>query len=99
MMRSHFRYYLRRMRMVDYKFRAECLADVAAFKLELDVRRVALEFEIKVITPGLPDVEVLLKNPDMSLGTLLYYMRLVTDTHVMQETLAPAAYYTGEREG
>ncbi len=84
--------------MTDYKFRAECIADVEGLQRTLDKNRVPVQMEIEQIDPDLPDVEVYLKTSNVSISTMRYYMRLNRDSHVMVQTLAPADCYTGERD-
>ena len=84
--------------MTDYKFRAECIADVEKLQKTLIAENVPAKMEIKQIDRWKPDVEVYVKTSNLSISTLRQYMRRNHDGHVMVQTLAPADCYTGDRD-
>ncbi len=80
-----------------WKFRAECASDVACWILEVNATTDRKLVGLRITTPVLilPDVEVSFSTDDPY--GLVGPMHAVADGHVMWETLAPAARYTGER--
>jgi hypothetical protein len=77
-----------------YRFRAECQDDVDELR-----RLLGAKFGRITITnsPPFPDVEVELRI-GLSLEELRDVMRRVVDGHVMVQTVARTAEYTGERD-
>ena len=84
--------------MSTFRFRAECMHDVTALLRRISVKRV----EVVLLEEGLPDVEATVEEPwqyrKLDLEGLRDVCREVEDGHVMVETLAPIAKYTGERK-
>lgn len=76
-----------------YRFRAECQVDVDELR-----RLIGTKFDRTTIvnTAPFPDVEVEIET-SLSLHELQDLMRQVVDGHVMVQTVASAAEYTGER--
>ena len=75
---------------MKYKLRAECLLDILKlFK-----------------TCHFPNLKIEMKAPDCTLEfesvsgieELKFFIKQIPDSHVMIETLAPLAEYTGERK-
>lgn len=81
--------------LTPYKFRAECFSDVARWFLAAEIPGFFCEPVIKGCKTH-ADVTVEFRSM-ASLGDLRESMRKVADCHVMAETLAPLAEYTGER--
>jgi hypothetical protein len=84
--------------MTKYKFRAECVSDVEAFKDNLRELGTFSLFVKQMQIDGIPvpDVEVELEV-DSNMEQVLDTMRRVVDSHVMIQTLELAANYTGDR--
>lgn len=83
------------MPMHVYKFRAECLGDLNN-ALELISNEWTCWFDCRKITPGFPDVEIILVS-DKSLQELRDILSGGEDLHVIVETLNEINKYTGER--
>lgn len=77
-----------------YRFRAECEHDVDELRRILGMRVTKI---IKINEPPFPDVTVDVYSK-LSLEELRDAMRQVEDGHVMVQTVAPRATYTGERD-
>ena len=76
--------------MTTYKFRSECLHDISKL-LEL------LPLKIKIEkTSMFPDCIAEITS-ELSMAEIKQVMRKVPDSHVMIETIAPIAEYTGYR--
>lgn len=81
--------------MANYKFRAEAPADVIRLANILGEELWAIEMSRP--DPGKPDVEVEIEI-GITLQELRQIMGTVPDGHVMRQTVALAAEYTGERD-
>jgi len=86
--------------MTAFKCRAECMRDVGQLLLRIHAERI----EVVPIVPGggTPDVVLTIEDPSMQgkaldLATLRAVLRILVDSHIMEETLATVAEYTGER--
>lgn len=82
----------------QFKFRAECLADVREKWLAALADNDAEVEAIHCVSLNdeLPDVEVTFYSDD-SLDEIRDVMRQIIDGHVMWQTVAPIAEYTGQR--
>ena len=80
--------------MNEFKFRAECWADVENAVAAL--RPLGLKSISVVFDDAFPDVEATITIP-ISLGKAIVALSHVLDGHVMAETIEPTAHYTGER--
>lgn len=83
--------------MAIYKFRAECLNDIVLVlkwlkNSEFESAKITKVAQIK----SAPDRECEL-GCSLEFGELKRRIKLVEDSHVMVETLAPLFEYTGER--
>ena len=78
--------------MNTYKFRAECLADVANFLLEFRPEHTEI-----VAAKMIPDVECVIKT-SADIDKVKGAMADVMDSHVMMQTIQPIDKYTGERK-
>jgi len=76
---------------MKYKLRAECMADVVQFIEIADINNTS--FKRKGMTP---DVEFMF-NTNMSLPQIIEKIKLISDSHVMYQTVQPIKYYTGKR--
>jgi hypothetical protein len=79
-----------------FKLRAECPSDIGELLKRVGARRI----EIETLETG--DVEAIITGPmlrgrSLDLATLRAILFEVEDCHLMAETVAPLAKYTGER--
>lgn len=83
------------MAMHTYKFRAECIADVAAVLIKVSTCDVSI-VGCKLKSFWIPDVTVTFTSK-WSLAQIKHAISDVEDAHVIIETLAFEDEYTGER--
>ena len=83
---------------MNYKLRAECSADVEGLRSRLDANATNWKIIGLALSNGapIPDVEATFKSA-LPLESLRRHAKGVPDGHVMAETVALAARYTGER--
>jgi hypothetical protein len=82
------------------KFRAECQRDVDRF-LEILPSHYLVSYKItkqEIEKVRIPDVDCEIEVRDMTIPDLVDLMSHITDTHVMQQTIALAENYTGIRD-
>ena len=84
-----------KQRIMKHKFRSECINDVVDLIHNIPNDE---KFEICIKRDGIfSDVEVVIESDTLSSADILKYMEMVTDGHVMLETLDREDLYTGER--
>lgn len=85
--------------LYHWKFRAEFIADVAALLYLIDSTSLAYVLITEMEGgEGLPDRVVEIKARELDRERLIGLMACLESSHVMMETLAEAAAYTGKRE-
>lgn len=86
--------------MPEYKFRAECMIDVAKLLEVLEFSRIIRKIQIKTDSMGLPDVDVHMTTADRydldSVREIISTAN-ISDTHVIIESINYADKYTGDR--
>lgn len=79
----------------SYKFRADCIHDVALFRKVMNTSGCSiLKFKIDTFM-GEPEVEM---ECDLSLDDLVYLLSLIINGHVMMDSIQLSENYTGARE-
>ncbi len=79
-----------------YKFRAECENDILVLLEEIGHDEI-MSYSIKPLSEGMPDKVCEITMKRFTLNDLKSEMKLITDGHIMVETLMPIDEYTGER--